>query len=192
VRKPRLVIMDRDGVLNKMVIHAEHGTLDSPMNVSEVQLMEGVEESLVRLTRAGIGLSIATNQPAAAKGKTTRKNLQDIHALIVRRLESCGAIIKSSHICFHRQEDGCECRKPKPGLLLEAVRQHELSATEVYWMVGDGVTDIEAGILAGAKTAFLGSRKADMIGLFEERNVRPDFWGSTLSEFIDFLLGKPL
>jgi histidinol-phosphate phosphatase family protein len=182
-----LILLDRDGVLNAMVVDPEHGTIDSPLHSSQVSVYAWVPEVLARLVGTGWGLAIVTNQPAAAKGKTTQENLHDVHRAVVTACESRGARILSSHLCFHREEDGCGCRKPKPGLLREAVDLNRTYAQVGVWMVGDGVTDVQAGTALGARTAFLGPRKCDACKIFQGRGLKPDFWGSSLVEFAQFL-----
>src|SRR4051812_19021666 len=115
-----LIVLDRDGVLNRVIVDPEHGTIDSPLHPDQVEILPGVPGALLRLNQAGYGLSLASNQPASAKGKTTRKNLEDVHEKVVRLVQGDGGRILSSHICFHRAEDGCGCRKPKTGLLKDA------------------------------------------------------------------------
>ena len=184
-----LLILDRDGVLNRHTVDPEQGTIDSPLHPSQVELEKDVPQLLLRLQRLGFTLAIATNQPAAAKGKTTRENLEAVHARIVREAESAGARIASSHICWHRAEDGCRCRKPKPGLLEDAFAANPGTTREGSWMVGDGVTDVQAGKALGLKTGFIGKRRCDACQILQ---VPPDYWGS-LTELVSFLetVGRP-
>ena len=182
-----MILLDRDGVLNRMVVDAEHGTVDSPLHPSQVEVFPFVAEALARLTRAGYGLAIVTNQPAWAKGKTTRENLEAVHAAILKAVTVAGARILSSHMCLHRAEDQCDCRKPKTAMLRAALeRDADLKQS---WMVGDGVTDVQAGAALGLRTAFLGPRKCDACKIMEERRLAPTFWGPDLAAFADFLLG---
>jgi D-glycero-D-manno-heptose 1,7-bisphosphate phosphatase len=180
-----LILLDRDGVLNRMVVDAEHGTIDSPLHPSQVQLLPGVPEALARLTAAGFTLAIVSNQPAAAKNKTTRANLEAVHETVLAAACRLGGKIASSHICFHRAEDDCSCRKPKPGLLREAMARH---GAETGWMVGDGVTDIHAGAVLGLRTGFLAPRKCDACKILHERELSPSWWGPDLPAFVDHLL----
>jgi transaldolase len=185
-----LILLDRDGVLNYAVVDPEHGTIDSPLHPSQVSLIPGVGKALARLTAAGYGLAIVTNQPAAAKKKTTRANLQAVHEAVVAGVSSEGGRILSSHICFHRSEDACACRKPKPGLILEALECNPGFDRVGAWMVGDGVTDVQAGAALGLQTAFLGPRKCDackIVGLYE---LTPTWWGADLPAFADHLLAN--
>jgi D-glycero-D-manno-heptose 1,7-bisphosphate phosphatase len=183
-----LILLDRDGVLNRMVVQAEHGTIDSPLHADQVSLLPGVPEALARLTRAGFPLAVVTNQPAAAKKKTTLENLRAVHEAVLAGACRLGGRILSSHLCFHRAEDGCGCRKPKPGLLLEALARHGGDA----WMVGDGITDVQAGASLELRTAFLGPRKCDACKILRRHDLAPTWWGPDLPAFADFLLdGRP-
>jgi histidinol-phosphate phosphatase family protein len=183
-----LILLDRDGVLNRMVIDPEHGTIDSPLHPEQVEMVPGAAEALARLTAAGYGIAIVTNQPAAAKNKTTRRNLEEVNEKVVTLATRAGGTILSSHICFHRAEDGCDCRKPKTGLLREAFRRYPQYGSEGSWMVGDGVTDLQAGAALGLRTAFLAPRKHEYFGILTERNLTPDWWGEDLPSFAEFLV----
>ena len=174
-------------MLNSVVIDAEHGTIDSPLHPSQVQVYPWVPGALALMNSRHFGLAIATNQPAAAKGKTTRQNLEQVHMTVVNAAEKAGGKILSSHICFHRSEDGCECRKPKPGLLLAAITQNPGFDLNKSWMVGDGVMDIRAGQLAGLKTAFVGSKKWDARRVFEQMELEPTIWVENVMEFAEYL-----
>lgn len=187
MKKP-LLLLDRDGVLNRMVVNADHGTIDSPLHPSQVRLIDGVAEALALLTEAGFGLAIVSNQPAWAKNKTTRANLEAVHTKVSIEATRLGGLILSSHLCLHRSEDGCECRKPRTGLLREAFRANPGFDPRQAWMIGDGVTDVQAGVALGLKTAFLGPRKCDACKILGERNLRPTWWGSDLATFTNYLL----
>jgi histidinol-phosphate phosphatase family protein len=184
-----LIILDRDGVLNEIVVDSEHGTIDSPMNPDQAKVFEFIPKALKRLNELGFLLAVATNQPAAAKGKTTKSNLEKTHQLILDQATSMGAVISSSHICFHKKEDHCDCRKPKPALLKEAIAiaKGKLGSDPKLWMVGDGVTDVQAGKALSLKTAFFGPKKCDACKVMETIGIRPDFWGEDLRSFVSFL-----
>ena len=180
------ILLDRDGVLNSMVINVDHGTVDSPLHPSQVELISGVEIALRRLYDWGFKLIVITNQPAAAKGKTTRENLELVHQAVILKSEAAGAKILDSFICFHRAEDECNCRKPKTQLLQKALEKQSFDLS-TSWMVGDGVTDVQAGRDFGVKTAFLGPKKCDHWKVLTDRGLRPDFWGNSLAEFVNFV-----
>lgn len=176
-------MLDRDGVLNEMVVDPDHGTVNSPLHPDQVRLKPGVSDALAFLTRRGFAVSVCTNQPSAAKGRTTMANLEATHARVLELAGSRGGRIASSHICFHRSEDRCACRKPKPGLLESALARGTFSRGQ-SWMVGDGITDVQAGAAAGVRTAFLGLVRCDMCNALAAGGVRPDLHLADLPAFV--------
>jgi D-glycero-D-manno-heptose 1,7-bisphosphate phosphatase len=160
---------------------------DSPMRPEEAEIFPWVPDVLARLTAAGYGLVIASNQPAAAKGKTTRAALEATHAAILGAAQAAGGVILSSHVCFHRAEDGCVCRKPATGLLAEAFARHETYRAGESWMVGDRATDVLAGSAFGLRTALLGGAPEDH-ALLAAKAIRPTFLGGDLRDFAGHLL----
>jgi len=187
-RRASLIVLDRDGVLNRTVPNPAEPRPDSPMRASEVEVFPWVPEVLRALTAAGFGLVIASNQPAAAKGKTTRAALEEAHAVIVRDAQAAGGVILSSHICYHRAEDGCACRKPLTGLLAEAFARHAGFRPEGSWMVGDRATDVLAGAAFGLATAYLGDVASEDFATLAARAVSPSFCGTDLRDFAVHLL----
>jgi D-glycero-D-manno-heptose 1,7-bisphosphate phosphatase len=185
-----LIILDRDGVLNQTLHNPHEARRDSPLRVEDVVVFPWVPALLRRLTDAGFALSIASNQPAFAKGKVSRKTLEDVHERVLREVRRDGAVISSSHVCFHRSEDGCSCRKPKPGLLLEALALHPAREKAESWMVGDRASDVLAGASIGLNTALL----ADVHGVerreLEANAVEPAFYAEDLRDFGQFLLAE--
>ena len=185
-----LIVLDRDGVLNRLLEKPAEPRPDSPMRPGEVEVFPWVPEVLRELTAAGFGLVIASNQPAAAKGKTTRAELEAAHAEVLRAATAGGGVILSSHVCFHRAEDGCACRKPATGLLEEAFARHASFARARSWMVGDRAPDILAGSAFGLLTAYLGDVTSDEYATLAARGIRPSFQGHDLRDFAEFLLGR--
>lgn len=185
-----LILLDRDGVLNQMVPDPLDGTPDSPLHPEQVVLLPGVPEALARLTTAGFGLCICSNQPSAAKGKITRENLEKVHQKVLALAQRRGGRILSSHICFHRAEDGCSCRKPKPGLLEEAFAQHPGYSREESWMAGDKVTDIQAGTAARVRTVLLAKRTTGLVEDLRKNQVTPTAWADQLEQFTEHLLSS--
>ncbi|MFT3841046.1 MAG: HAD-IIIA family hydrolase [Myxococcaceae bacterium] len=176
VKARTLVVLDRDGVLNKMIPREGEPRPDSPMGPEEVELLPGVPEAVASLTQLGATVVIASNQPAAAKGKTTREKLEAAHAKVVQLCEAKGGMIASSHLCFHRAEDECSCRKPKPGLLLEALAAYPDHAAENAFMVGDREIDAQAGRAAGMSTVLVAGAEG-----------AADFRRADLTEFVKLL-----
>jgi histidinol-phosphate phosphatase family protein len=180
-QKPRgLILMDRDGVLNRLVIDAEQGTVDSPLAPRQVQMMPKAAQAVRRLNGAGYGIAIVSNQPAAAKRKTTRKNLMAVHGRILKNIRKAGGKVLSSHLCFHKAEDRCSCRKPRTGLLKDAFRQNPGYPRRASWLIGDGLTDIQAGRAMGVKTVLLARHKCDTCQLAIRKHSQPTLWADDL------------
>lgn len=144
------VFLDRDGVVNDLVPDPEDGRPESPLRTEDVRVLPGVPEAVDQLKQAGYLVIAASNQPAAAKGKTTTETLREIHGRIAAQVP-----MDDWRYCFHRAEDGCDCRKPKPGLLLDAMHDHDIDP-QTSWFVGDADTDVEAGRAAGVRTLLVG------------------------------------
>lgn len=187
-----LIVLDRDGVLNRTVPNQAEPRPDSPLRLEDVAVFPWVPDALRALTAAGFGIVVASNQPAAAKGKTTRAALEAVHAAIVQAAQAAGGVILSSHVCYHRAEDGCACRKPATGLLVEAFAQHARFSPGASWMVGDRATDVLAGAAFGLRTALLGEPSPDEEAALAARAVRPSFRGADLRDFARFVLGLGL
>jgi len=177
--------LDRDGVLNDLVIDPEQGTIDSPMVPAQVRMVPGAADAVAKLNKAGFGVAIVTNQPAAAKGKTTRKNLEAVHQAVLDEIAKAGGTILSSHLCFHRAEDHCACRKPRTGLLEEAFRKNPAYSRGNSWMIGDGLSDIQAGQSFGIKIVFLASHKCDTCQKALDDDLRPTLWADDLRSAVD-------
>ena len=181
-----LIVLDRDGILNKLLTDSD-GKPDSPMKVSQVEIFPWVPAALKQLNDMGFGLVIATNQPAWAKGKVELEALNQVHDYIVMRIQSKGAKILSSHVCLHRSEDLCACRKPNTGLLQEAFDKHPEFSSFGSWMVGDRATDVMAGDSFKLQTAWLGSTVADDENLLNNISLLPTYRGKDLRDFISFM-----
>ncbi|MDJ0838700.1 MAG: HAD family hydrolase [Acidobacteriota bacterium] len=143
----RAVFLDRDGVINQPTIR--NGKSYPPDRVEDFQLIDGVAEACTLLKEAGFQLVVVTNQPDVRTGKQTATNVEAMHARL-RDLLPLDDILA----CFHVDADDCSCRKPKPGMLLQAAEQHHIDLTRSY-MVGDRWRDILAGQRAGCACYFV-------------------------------------
>ena len=185
----KAIFLDRDGVINEMVYNQDFGTVDSPLNLSEFKLIKGVAETIKILKAKGFLVVVVSNQPAVAKGKMTLVFLNRITRKMKKELKIGGANLDSVYYCLHHPDSGqvkikkylknCDCRKPKPGLLLKAAKDLNIDLRKSF-MFGDGLTDIEAGQAAGCKTIFLGSLKAYYVEVMNKKNIKPDFVAKNL------------
>jgi D-glycero-D-manno-heptose 1,7-bisphosphate phosphatase len=157
----RAAFLDRDGVLNALVRDPETGRFESPLDPGEVRLLPGSAAAALQLADAGFALIGASNQPAAAKGTISLDQLLAVQDRVLELLGAQGVRFDGFYLCLHHPEGvvaelkgSCECRKPAPGMLLEAAADLDLDLAS-SWMIGDTDTDIGAGRAAGCRVALI-------------------------------------
>ena len=155
--KQKAIFLDRDGTINKYV-----GFL---RNIDDFELIEGVAEAIKLINQSGYLAIVVTNQPVIARGEVSWEELNEIHKKMATLLGKEGAYVDGIYICPHHPDKGfegerpeykidCDCRKPKPGLLLQAAKDFNIDLSESY-MIGDSHRDVEAGENAGVKKSIL-------------------------------------
>ena len=143
----RAAFLDRDGVINRGAPEGDYIT-----RWEDVEFLPGVPEAIGLLNCSGFLVIIVTNQRCVAKGLITAEALNALHRKMRSELALAGARIDEVYCCPHDVQPPCGCRKPAPGMLLEAARARDIALPE-SWMIGDSESDIEAGRKAGCKTA---------------------------------------
>ena len=174
------VFLDRDGVINRKRPEGQYVT-----RWEEMELLPGVVEGIASLNQAGFRVIVVSNQRCVAKGLINIVDLEDIHRRMSETLARGGAKIDAIYYCPHEKGDGCDCRKPAPGMLLKAARSLgiELSSS---WMIGDSNSDVEAGKKAGCKTIRLSAtNSAGFAG-----NGGADFVAESLLDAARKILGE--
>jgi D-glycero-D-manno-heptose 1,7-bisphosphate phosphatase len=153
--------LDRDGVLNELVADPLSGAGESPLAVDQVRLVPGAAAAAARLQRAGYVLVCVSNQPAAAKGRVSVAQLLAVHEQVTTLLAAEGVTLEAWRLCLHHADGvvpglarSCACRKPAPGMLLDAAAALGLDLAS-SWMVGDTDADIAAGVAAGCRTVLI-------------------------------------
>jgi len=146
LKRRKAVFLDRDGTLN-----VDPGYLSDPV---QMQLLPGVGEALGQLTRAGFALVVVSNQSGVGRGVIAGDALGRIHGRMEELLAPYGVRIDHYGLCIHKPEDDCECRKPKPKLIQDAALAVGIDIASSY-MVGDKISDVQAGRSAGCKAALL-------------------------------------
>lgn len=155
--KQKAIFLDRDGTINKMV-----GFVTKP---EQFELIEGAAEAIKAINKSGYLAIVVTNQPVIARGDCTFEDLQTIHDKMETELGKVGAFVDAIYVCPHHTDKGfegerpeykcnCYCRKPKPGLLLQAAKDFNIDLSGSY-MIGDSHRDVEAGENAGVKKSIL-------------------------------------
>ena len=171
----RAVFLDRDGVLNEPVIR--EGRPYPPSKLEDLKIYPAASAALARLKHAGFVLLVVTNQPDVVRGTQARQTVEEMNAKI-------GAIlpVDGFFVCWHDNADNCDCRKPKPGLLLSAAAQHQIDLQSSF-LIGDRWRDIDAGAAVGCRTVLVDHD-------YRERLPKhaPDFRANSLQQAVDWII----
>ena len=170
----RAVFLDRDGVINANL--ERDGRPVAPTTLAEFRILPGVEDAVRRLKERGYLVIVITNQPDVANGLTERSTVEAMHDVIRARL-----LVDDIKTCFHNDAAGCECRKPKPGLILTAAAEHGIDLAGSY-VVGDRWRDVAAGRAAGCSTIFID------YGYSETLHQPPDYCTTSLLKAAHLIL----
>jgi D-glycero-D-manno-heptose 1,7-bisphosphate phosphatase len=188
MKRNRAVFVDRDGVLNELVYDDEEGRSSSPVSTKGLRVFPFVPDSVKKLRSMGFLVIVISNQPGVAKKQFTQAELKRMSAKIRRVLSSKGTSLDGEYYCLHHPDGlvreltlSCECRKPKPGLLLKAAKEKDIDLHESYF-VGDGLIDVEAGRRAGCKTILVGHITTFLSRMMQERKATPDYMVHTLKD----------
>ena len=143
----KAVFLDRDGVINQKPTEGEYIT-----SWQDFHILPGVADGIALLNQAGYKVVVVTNQRCVAKDQLSVTDLEKIHERMSETLSRAGAQLDGIYYCPHDYTPPCDCRKPAPGMLLEAARVHGIDLRS-SWMIGDSEIDMKAGVNAGCKTA---------------------------------------
>jgi D-glycero-D-manno-heptose 1,7-bisphosphate phosphatase len=175
----RAVFLDRDGVLNRPVVRDRLPF--PPANPDEFQLYPGVIEGCRQLKQAGFLLIVVTNQPDVGRGTQSRESVEAMHAALRSAIPELDAI----EVCFHagsRHGEACDCRKPKPGMIVRAAARYAIDL-ERSFLIGDRWRDVDCAQAAGCRAVFIDH------GYREKLRAKPEFVVSTFPEAVATILG---
>lgn len=156
------IFLDRDGTINRDSGYTHR--------ISDWQWLPGAVAGLQLLSKAGFALIVCSNQSGIARGYYTRAQLMELQNWASDQLNAFGAPIRAWYYCPHLPDAGCSCRKPRPGMLLQAASDHHLDLS-ASWMLGDKISDVEAGINAGCQAALVSADNQE-IGQLLARHPR--------------------
>ena len=184
----KAAFIDRDGVINELCYFPDADVIDSPFTPRQVRLLPHAAKGIRLLNRLGLKVVVISNQPGVAKKNLTLATLTAINDRILEELHRRRATIDGIYCCLHhpqaklkRWKKRCDCRKPKPGLILRAASEMQLDVRRSY-MLGDSLSDIQAGCRAGCKTIFVGRWKCDICRFMSDYEIQPDFVAGNLFE----------
>ena len=182
------IFLDRDGVINELIYYPEHGIVDSPFTEEQFKLIPAVGKAINKFHDLGFKVIVISNQPGIAKENLSEKTFERIRETMKKQLAKNWAFLDAEYYCFHHPEAkvkrlkaNCSCRKPEPGLILQAAKDMSIDLSR-SWMIGDGLTDVKAGKDAGCRTILLGRMKCESCHLMDEQDTRPDFIAPNLLE----------
>lgn len=155
VAPDHFIFLDRDGVIN-----VERG--DYTKTIEEWKWAPEALKGIKRLTEAGFGIIVITNQSCISKGITTEEELAGLHEFMLRKIRVSGGDILKIYHCPHQHSDGCSCRKPEPGMLLQAAKDYGINLSNTFF-IGDAQRDMEAAKRAGSRFIFIDSVCGDSI-----------------------------
>ncbi|MBI2317039.1 MAG: HAD family hydrolase [Betaproteobacteria bacterium] len=172
----KAVFLDRDGVINRAIV--VDGRPYAPRKFSEFRLMPGARAGLARLRKAGLGVVVVTNQPDVARKLIDPEDLDRMNRRLITELA-----VDAVKVCAHRQDEGCNCRKPRPGMLLDAAAELGIDLQRSY-MVGDRWSDVEAGHAAGCYTLKIER------GYANDRPARADAVVRTFAQAVNHIIHR--
>ena len=170
------IFLDRDGVINQAPVR--NGRPFSPANMNEFLWVESIKEVTLELKSLGFLLFCVTNQPNVARGLQSREVVESFHRAILAELP-----IEKIFSCYHDDSDKCSCRKPQPGLIIDAQKEYGLNLT-ASWLIGDRWKDIDAGTAVGCNTVFL------EYGYDEKLRTRPNHTIANLEQLVPLIGGQ--
>ena len=162
----KAVFLDRDGVINKAFI--KDGLPKSPNSLNELKILPGVKESILRLKELDFICLVVTNQPDVPRGKINKNTVIEMNNFLKKEIE-----LDDIFVCYHDDKDNCNCRKPKPGLLLQAIKKWNVDFKKSF-IIRDRWRDIQAGEKIVCKTIFLDYKYKD------KKPKNPNFTTDTL------------
>lgn len=175
------VFLDRDGVICE-------NREDHVKSWAEFAFIPGAIEAVASLTRAGLKVFIATNQAVVGRGIISKRTLDQIHSAMLDMLAGAGGRVEAVLVCPHHPDDECACRKPKPGLLLDAAKVHKVDLAGSF-VVGDAGPDLDAGRAAGCSTVLVRTGRGGATARARDWTQPPDFIADDVVDAAIWILG---
>jgi len=185
----KAVFLDRDGVINELAFHKQLDSWNAPFNLEEYKMLPGVGDAINQLHQHGYKVIVVSNQPNIAHGQMSHQDFEAIRSKMKMELAQSGAYLDGEYYCFHHPKAvvealriDCDCKKPKPGLLLQAADELRIDLAQ-SWMVGDRKVDVDAGSRAGARTVLVDNRHLTN-NATNDREINTVFVAGSLAEAV--------
>lgn len=180
-RMNKIIFLDRDGVINQYPGDGNYVT-----TLEDFTFLPGACEALVKLFKAGFKIFVISNQAGVTKGLYTQKTLDEITKFLTDSVDASGGHIEDVFYCLHTEEQNCDCRKPKIGLIKKALRNVSADLSKTFF-IGDSIRDIQTGKAAGCKTILVLSGKERLQNRVQWHE-KPDYVAADLSEAVEVIL----
>jgi len=195
VGKNRALMVDRDGVLSDLVYNKAEGQIGSPFRADQLRVFPYTAPALKRIKdELGFKIVVISNQPGVSKRQFTHAELERMNEKIRKELAKVNCAFDGEYYCLHHPDAlipkykmNCDCRKPKPGLILRAAKELEIDLENSFF-VGDALIDVKAGKNAGCKTILVGHLTTFLSDMMQKENATPDFMVGSLKDVPDLLL----
>lgn len=174
----KVVFLDRDGTISR-------DSINHIKSWEEFHFLPHAKQGLRLLHEHGFHVIIITNQSVIARKMVTPAELERIHRNMIHEIEEAGGRVDAVYFCPHHPDDGCMCRKPKPGLLLQAIKAHAINPNRSY-MVGDRLMDVEVGKAVGCKTVLIENERG--VSELKQSTCKPDFIAHDLVDVANWII----
>jgi D-glycero-D-manno-heptose 1,7-bisphosphate phosphatase len=193
MRLGRAVFLDRDGVLNDLEFNRDEGTIGSPLSTKQLRVPPFAGQSIRMIKDLGFKVIVVSNQPGVAKRQLSYSEFKRMNAMVMKDLAKRGAAPDAEYYCLHhphallpKYRKDCDCRKPKPGLLILAAKENSVDLQRSFY-VGDALDDVKAGRAAGCKTILLGHITTFLTEMIEREKAEPDYMLPSLKQVPELL-----
>jgi D-glycero-D-manno-heptose 1,7-bisphosphate phosphatase len=193
MRRNRAVFLDRDGVLNDLEYDPDEGRIGSPLSAKQLRVHPYAGDSVRKIKELGFKAILVSNQPGVAKRQLTLSEFEKMNGIVRNELARRGGTLDAEYYCLHhpyalvaKYKAECDCRKPKPGLLIRAAKENGVDIASSFF-VGDALDDVRAGKAAGCKTILLGHVTTFLTRLMDEQGAQPDYVLPSLKQVPDLL-----
>jgi histidinol-phosphate phosphatase family protein len=192
--RSRALFLDRDGVLNDLVYYKEEGRVGSPLSASQLRVSAYAAETVKKVRTLGFKAIVISNQPGVAKKQFSHAELLRMNDKIKTELRKRGTQLDAEYYCLHhpnalikKYKINCDCRKPKPGLLLRAAEEYDINLKKSFF-VGDSLIDVGAGRNAGCRTILVATMTDLLNRVIVEEHANPDYVVGSVSKIPDLVI----
>src|SRR5579864_6701143 len=192
-KKNKAILLDRDGVVNELVINPEEGIVDSPNSSEQFRMIKDSIKAMKILSKLGYKLIIISNQPGIAKGQYDLPEFLKMKKKLETELANNKVMLSGQYYCLHhpnakmvKYKKKCQCRKPGTKLFFDAIKEHNIDSKKSF-LIGDGITDMQLAKRAKCRAIFIGNISSTITKVFHEKKVNPFYISHDLLEAANYI-----